>query len=321
MDDLADLPTQAAHQQQNAGTFHAAAGGAGTGPAQEQQNHDNLGKDGPSHIVCRGKAGGGDDGRNLEEGKAEALPDRVVNGVDVYAGKKDSQSGHTKEKAQLITVQYIFCPTAQQQEIHSEIDGEQQHEDGNDHFSRGVFIRTHAEIAVGKTTGTSGGKSMDKAVIQRQTGQFEKTNLHHSHHAIDGVQDLGGLGLLRHQLGKDRAGGLCLNEKMGAQAHGGQQRRGQHQNTHTTQPVGKGAPEKDPFGHGFDIGKNGCTGGGEAGVALKQAVDKGVELPAEMEGQRTKQSHKHPNQTYGKKAFPSEEMLFIGQAAKNKARK
>jgi len=49
------------------------------------------------------------------------------------------------------------------------------------------------------------GEGVDKGVVQRHAGQLQQGDLGQCHGAVDPVEDLGGLGLLGDQLGKDRA--------------------------------------------------------------------------------------------------------------------
>ena len=62
---------------------------------------------------------------------------------------------------------------------------------------------------------------MDKGVVQRHAGQLQQGDLGQCHGAVDPVEDLGGLGLLGDQLGKDRARGFRLGEVVRTDAQGG----------------------------------------------------------------------------------------------------
>jgi len=306
--DPMDLPADGPEQQQDTGALHAAAGGAGAGAAEHQQDHDSLREGGPEHEVGGGKAGGGDDGAYLEEGVAQTLPQGAVDGEDVDGDQHGGSGDHDEEEAQLVAGQGLFKTPGQHQEVQREVQGEQQDENGDDELDHGIAVGAHAGVAVGEAAGAGGAEGVDKAVVQGHTRQLQTQCLSQSEGAVDAVEDFGGLGLLGHQLGEDGAGSLGLREVVGADAHGGQKSRGQHQHAHTAQPVGEGAPEEDAAGHGFNIGENGGAGGGKAGDGFKKAVDEGGDAAADEEGQRTHHAGSQPDKTHGAETLAGEEL-------------
>ena len=262
----------------------------------------------PQAEVCRGEAGGGDDGGDLKKGIAQALERPLVQVPDVEGDDGGGQAHHHQEKAQLIALKHFPEAAAQQQEVHGEIDGEQQGEDGDDHLQHGVAIGAYTGIAVGEAAGARRGEGVDKRVVQRHAGQLQQGDLGQCHGAVDPVEDLGGLGLLGDQLGKDRARGFRLGEVVRTDAQGGEQSGEQHQHAHAAHPVGECPPEQDATGLGLDVGEDGGTGGSEAGHRLKQAVHKGGEGAGEVEGERPHHAGDQPDQAHGKEALPGVEM-------------
>ena len=244
------------------------------------------------------------------------MPDALVSGQDIDRNEECGARDDQQEKPQLVTGQCLFKPLLQHQEIQSEVDREQQHEHRDDDVNDRVAVGTHTGVSVGEAAGAGGGERVDKAVIQGHTGQLQQCDLSQRHNAVHGVQDLGGLGLLGHQLGEDGAGSFRLGQVVGADAQGGQKRRGQHQHAHAAQPVGEGSPEQNAVGHRLNIGQNGGTGGGETGDGLKKAVHEGIEAAGEEKGQRAHHAGGQPDKADTAKTLPGVELgpgLQFGQ--------
>ena len=274
---------------------------------------------GPEHKVRRGKAGGGDNGRHLEEGVAQAVPYVLIDGHDIYGDQRGGARHQQQEEPGLVALECLLEAALEQQKVQTKVQGEEQREDGDDNFGGGISVGAHAEIAVGEATGSGGGEGVDQGIIQGQTADSQQNHLGQGEGEVHLVEDLGGLGLLGHQLGKDRAGGLRLGEVVRTHTQRGDDGGDQHQHAHAAQPVGKGAPEEDAVGQGLDVGENGGAGGGEAGGGLKHAVNKGVEITGKIEGQAAYYAGEQPQQTHRYKALPYVEVPLGGQKRQGKA--
>ena len=160
---------------------------------------------------------------------------------------------------------------------------------------------------------------MNEGVIQRQTADLQQNDLCQREGEVHLIENLGGLRLLGHQLGKDRTGGLRLGEVVGPHPQGGDDGGDQYQHAHAAQPVGESAPEEDAVGQGLNVGENGSSGGGEAGRGLKHAVDKRVEIAGKIEGKSAYHAGEKPQQSHRHKALPHVEVSVCGQKGQGEA--
>ena len=108
--DLSDLPAHTFEQQEDAGAFHTAAGGAGAGAAQHEDHQQGSGELRPQVKIHAGEAGGGDDGGHLKESVAQGGEVAGVEAVDVNGDEHHGGSHHREEKAQLIALERLSFP-------------------------------------------------------------------------------------------------------------------------------------------------------------------------------------------------------------------
>ena len=204
MGNAVQLPADGAQQHDHPGALDAAAGGAGTGATEHEDHQNHLGEVGPEHKVRRGKAGGGNDGRHLEEGVAQAVPHVLIDGHDIDGDQRGRARHQQQEEPGLIALERLLEPALKQKEVQAEVQGEEQGEDGDDDLSGGITVGAHTEIAVGEAAGAGGGKGVNEGIIQRQTADLQQNDLRQREGEVHLIEDLGGLRLLGHQLGKDR---------------------------------------------------------------------------------------------------------------------
>ena len=141
-------------------------------PAQAPTNISTtstfFGQRGPEVKIAAGKAGGGDDGTDLEGRMAQRLAKGAVEAVDV-----DRDDGHRRQNDGKIGADFLAggCaaePTQQQQEIRVEVDAEEDHEDGHD------------PLDVGREAGKAVVLEAEAASTRRAKGREQRVEHMHS---------------------------------------------------------------------------------------------------------------------------------------------
>ena len=95
IEDLPDVPPEDLKQQQYTNAFKTAAGGTGAGTDDHQQHDDGFGESRPQVKIRGGKAGGGDDGADLEGTVAQGFAPGAVQVADVEHNNRDLQKYDT----------------------------------------------------------------------------------------------------------------------------------------------------------------------------------------------------------------------------------
>ena len=132
MDHPFQLPACHLHQQDGTGNFQPAAGGAGAGAQEHEDEQDVLGQLRPQVEIGGSVAGGGDDGGDLEGGLSDDLLQGVVLGGDADAHQDDGHQDDAQVRPQLGAAQDFLELFAQCQIVHVEVDPKEGHKDGGD---------------------------------------------------------------------------------------------------------------------------------------------------------------------------------------------
>ena len=243
----------------------------------------------------------------MEEGVPQGLQRTlVVDRVQIPGDEHGGQCHHRQKEAQLLAPPDLPEPAAQGQEKQPEVQGKQQGGRGHDQVHPRQGVGGKAGVPAGEAAGAGDGEGVDRRVVQGHARPPQQGDDHQGHRAVDAVEDLGGLGLLGHQLDHHGPRRLRPGQVLGAGSQGGEHRRGQHQHSHAPQPVGEAPPELNALGQGLNIRQNGGPGGGKAGAGLKETVHKGGKAPGEPEGQAAEQAGDHPDKAHDHKALSLE---------------
>src|SRR5699024_10648158 len=149
------------------------------------QNHQQQpGQLRPAVEVHRGEAGGGNHRGHLEGGGAYSISICGHAGRYVCGNDGGGNGSNRKEEPKLIAFKYLFDLAREDQEVQGKVKREQDHENGDDDLESGVYVGTHRQVAVGKTTGTGGAESVDKRVIQGHSGNAQAQHLDDGEHQI-----------------------------------------------------------------------------------------------------------------------------------------
>ena len=311
VESLLQLLAQRLAHQEEAAHLDAAAGAARAGTHEHQQHQHLFCQRGPEVEITAGKAGGGNDGADLEGRMAQCLAEGAVEAADVHRDDGHRRQNDGKIGADFLAGRCAAEPAQQQQEIRVEVDAEEDHKDGHDPLDVGREAGK-AVVLEAEAASTRRAKGREQRVEHIHSARQQEAELHHREREIDAVQDLGRRLHLRHQLVHLRAGAFRLHQVDVGAAGQGQQGEQEHQNAHAADPMGEAAPEQDAVGQALHTGQDAGTGGGKARNGLKHGVHGVRDAAGEDERHCAHDTDGDPAQGGGRKALPHIEHLAAG---------
>ena len=142
-------------------------------------DEDTLGEHGPEGVVCRGVAGGGDDGGHLEGRIAECLQDRAVQVAGVGGNSRDSAADDHQVGSQLLVCEDRPESPEGQEKVQIEIDAEQDHKHSDDSVQVGTVKMSHTVRIVGESAGARCAEGVEQRVKKIHAPQHQKNDEDH----------------------------------------------------------------------------------------------------------------------------------------------
>ena len=195
-------------------------------------------------------------------------------------------------------------PAQKKHEVDTEIHPKQGHEHGTNALQVGRIPR-YRVIFDPKAAGTRSAEGGTEAVKKGHPPHQKKQHAQDGKGDIDEVEDGRGLPQLGHQLTHTGTGAFRPKEvdAVSPLPHG-HHRQQKHQDPHSSQPMGKAAPEQQAPAHPLHIGEDGGPCGGEAGDDLKQGVHIAGDLPGQPERKGSHSREKDPAQAHNEEPLP-----------------
>lgn len=179
------------HEGDDAADLEPAGGGTGAAADEHEQEQDELAEHWPLAVVNGAEAGGGDDGGDVEEGVFDAEPEAVVHRQDVEDDGEHGGEDDGDEPAQLVAFQRFTPASAQGEKVKVEVDGEDEHAEGEDELDGHGFKGGDGGVVVGEAAGAGGGKGMEDGVVRAHAGTDEDADEDEGEHGVDDVEDAG----------------------------------------------------------------------------------------------------------------------------------
>ena len=273
----------------------------------------------PLVIVCRGEAGGGDNGSHLKNGIAEALSHAVVNGADIQHNECGRNGNNAEIYPQFRVFPHFPKPPYQHVVVQGEVHPEQKHGHCHHAIQIGGVVIGQSVVLDAEAAGACNAHAVAYAVKQGHAAGEQQHNGDKCQGSVDEVQVQGGVFALGHQLAHLRPGALCLHQIQGI-PRGGENGNGKHQYAHAADPVGEASPEQDPPRQSLYISQNGRTGGGEAGYAFEKSVYVVGNAAAAIKGQCSHCGKNDPHQGSNDHALPCKHVLVPGTVEHSRQR-
>ena len=302
--------------------FYTASGTAGTGAyAHEYEGGHPEGRS-PTDVVevLARKSCTGDDGRYVEEGGAEILPQVVQHVFGVAAclwRMEEQQEEHQNEEGydieegvHLLVAQEYLCAADAQVVVEGEVDTGEEHEDGADVF----YVRGMEEADAGCVGAESacgqGGHGMANGVEEVHGSHPEEEGADDRQQDVDGESPARRSSYFWPKPVQFQPGHLGRIYVAVLHFVDGNKGYGEYDDSQSAYPVHHTAPEAQAVGKSVYVGYNGGAGGGESAHGLEEGVGR-RHAQMQDEGHHAYGGEEYPGKCHNKEAVCARHALSL----------
>ena len=297
-----DLAVNGLAHDHDSGDLHTAAGTAGAGAAEHDQDEQGPGVLRPLVKVRRRETGRRDDRADLESRVMEGQKERREHAPDVDRDRDDRECDDAKISLQLTHLQHFTEFSPDDEEVRVKVDAEHDDEHRDDALhQRGVAGAAVIANAESACSGTAEGDA--ESVKQGHSRDQQEDDLRHGDAEVDGVQYFGGVFHARDEFADRRARALRPHQVHVVAAGHGKDRQDEDDDAHSADPVREAAPEQARVAEGLDIRQDTGSGRRKAGYGLKKRVRKAGNVLCDHERDRSQDTDDDPAQSDNDKSF------------------
>ena len=234
---------------------------------------------------------------------------------DVVGDRQNTEDDNAEVALELTHLEDLLPVSAQQEVVCIEVDAEHQDEHSDDRLHE----RRVAGAAVVPDTEPSGPRTAESdtdCIKQRHAREQEKDDLRDGECEVDRVQYFGRVPHARHKLAHGGPRALRAHETHVVSAGHGKDRKNKDDDAHTSDPVGKAAPEQAGVAERLHVAEYTRSRRCKAGGGLKDRVGEVRYIARRNKGERPQDTENEPAQTDDRESLPGIEHMALHLSAR-----